>query len=68
VIRNPQWLATWSVAARVALGFAAIIAAALMLWYFFERPARRWLLDRQPSRWSRTSDVRSCGLRLPPRT
>jgi peptidoglycan/LPS O-acetylase OafA/YrhL len=53
VIRNPQWLETWSVGARVTIGFAAIIAAALLVWYFFERPARRWLLARQPVAWRR---------------
>jgi peptidoglycan/LPS O-acetylase OafA/YrhL len=53
VIRNPQWLETWSVEARVTIGFAAIIAAALLVWYFFERPARRWLLARQPVAWRR---------------
>ena len=38
-----------SVAARVTFGFAAIIGIALLLWYFVERPARRWLVRHQPT-------------------
>jgi peptidoglycan/LPS O-acetylase OafA/YrhL len=47
VIRNPQWLEGWNVLVRVAIGYSIIIAAALLLWYCFERPARRWLLATQ---------------------
>jgi peptidoglycan/LPS O-acetylase OafA/YrhL len=51
VMRNPQWLDAWSIGMRTLLGFAVVIAASLLLWYFFERPARRWLLARQPLDW-----------------
>ena len=51
VMRNPRWLETWSVGARVAIGFAVIVVAALLLWRFFERPSRHWLLRRQPVSW-----------------
>jgi len=51
VMRNPQWLDRWSTGMRTMLGFAVMIAAALLLWYFFERPARRWFLGRQPIDW-----------------
>ncbi|HEY3180339.1 MAG TPA: acyltransferase [Casimicrobiaceae bacterium] len=51
VIRNPQWFETWSVGERVIIGFMAIVIAALLLWWFVERPSRRWLLRRQPASW-----------------
>jgi len=63
VIHHPTWLADWSVAMRSALGFAVIIAAALLLWFYFERPARRWLLDRQP-----VATTNPYVIRIPPRT
>ena len=63
VIHHPTWLADWSVGMRSALGFAVIIAAALLLWFYFERPARRWLLDRQP-----VPTTNPYVIRIPPRT
>jgi len=49
--RNPQWFATWSIGYRVLVGFTAIVGAAWVLWRFFERPARQWLLRRLPTCW-----------------
>jgi len=51
VMRNSHWLDAWSISMRTLLGFAVVIAASLLLWYFYERPARRWLLERQPLDW-----------------
>jgi peptidoglycan/LPS O-acetylase OafA/YrhL len=42
--RNPHWFASWGIGYRIAGGFSAIIVAALLLWWLFERPSRRWLL------------------------
>ena len=53
VIRNPQWLETWSIGERVIAGFTAILAAALLLWRLVERPSRHWLLRQQPASWHR---------------
>ena len=68
VIRNPQWLEGLRVVVCVTAGFAAIIAAALSLWYFFERPARRWLLERQPAAWLAGTRVSPRAFPPPPRT
>jgi peptidoglycan/LPS O-acetylase OafA/YrhL len=68
VIRNPQWLEGWPVVVRMIAGFAAIIAAALLLWYFFERPVRRWLLARQPASWLSNPRVSPTAFPPPPRT
>ncbi len=49
--RNPQWYASWDIGYRITVGFTAILVAAWLLWRFFERPSRQWLLRRQPLSW-----------------
>jgi peptidoglycan/LPS O-acetylase OafA/YrhL len=59
VMRNPQWLDTWSIGMRTLLGFAVVIAASLLLWYFFERPTATVGLPRTTTARLRPSTIAS---------
>jgi len=51
VPHSPQWFANLGIGYRVAVVFPATIGAAWVLWRFFERPSRQWLLRHPPRSW-----------------